>query len=130
MYFIILATAATLHQAGRTDINSAADAVKGAPLCGDAATWLMAIGLIGTGFGRPILTASAAYALCEIFGWPCSLDATPRQAKEFYLTIAPAHSERWALISSVSIRGCPPLDGSHQWTARTPSPGLNHAHGE
>lgn len=89
MYFIILATAATLHQAGRTDINSAADAAEALrPLAGDAATWLMAIGLIGTGFlAVPILTGSAAYAVCEIFGWPCSLDAKARQAKEFYITL-------------------------------------------
>lgn len=90
MYFIILATAATLHQAGRTDINSAADAAEALrPLAGDAATWLMAIGLIGTGFlAVPILTGSAAYAMCEIFGWPCSLDANVRQAKEFYITLS------------------------------------------
>ena len=57
-------------------------------MAGDAATWLMAIGLIGTGFlAVPILTGSAAYAMCEIFGWACSLDAKIGQAKEFYITL-------------------------------------------
>jgi NRAMP (natural resistance-associated macrophage protein)-like metal ion transporter len=89
MYFIILATAATLHRAGRTDINSAADAAEALrPLAGDAATVLMALGLIGTGLlAVPILTGSAAYAVCEAFGWKCGLDARPGKAKEFYLVL-------------------------------------------
>src|SRR5262249_46547188 len=92
MYFIILATAATLHRAGRTDIQSAADAAEALrPLAGDMATVLMALGLIGTGLlAVPILTGSAAYAVCETFGWKCSLDAKPGRAKEFYLVIGAA----------------------------------------
>jgi NRAMP (natural resistance-associated macrophage protein)-like metal ion transporter len=89
MYFIILATAATLHQAGRTDINSAADAAEALrPLAGNAAMVLMALGLIGTGLlAVPILTGSAAYAVCETFGWKCGLDTKPGRAKEFYLIL-------------------------------------------
>lgn len=89
MYFIILATAATLHQAGRTDIRSAADAAEALrPLAGEAATVLMALGLVGTGLlAVPILTGSAAYAVCETFGWTCSLDAQPSKAKEFYIVL-------------------------------------------
>jgi NRAMP (natural resistance-associated macrophage protein)-like metal ion transporter len=92
MYFIILATAATLHQAGRTQIESAADAAEALrPLAGDAATALMALGLIGTGvLAVPVLTGSAAYAVCETFGWRCSLDAKPARAKEFYLVLGSA----------------------------------------
>src|SRR5207244_1818845 len=92
MYFIILATAATLHREGRTNIDSTAEAAEALrPLAGEAATVLMALGLIGTGFlAVPILTGSAAYAVCETFGWKCSLDAKPGQAKEFYLVLAPA----------------------------------------
>jgi Mn2+/Fe2+ NRAMP family transporter len=90
MYFIILATAATLHQAGRTDIQSAAEAAEALrPLAGSAATVLMALGLIGTGLlAVPILTGSAGYAVCETFGWTCSLDAKPSKAREFYLVLA------------------------------------------
>jgi NRAMP (natural resistance-associated macrophage protein)-like metal ion transporter len=89
MYFIILATAATLHQAGRTDIDSAAEAAEALrPLAGDAATVLMALGLIGTGFlAVPILTGSASYLVCEAAGWKCSLDAKPGRAKKFYLVL-------------------------------------------
>jgi NRAMP (natural resistance-associated macrophage protein)-like metal ion transporter len=89
MYFIILATAATLHRAGRMDIATAADAAEALrPLAGDAATVLMALGLIGTGLlAVPILTGSAAYAVCETFGWKCSLDAKPGKAKEFYIIL-------------------------------------------
>src|SRR5207244_800390 len=73
-------------QAGRQDISSAADAAEALrPLAGDAATVFMALGLIGTGLlAVPILTGSAAYAVCETFGWKCSLDAKPGKAKEFY----------------------------------------------
>jgi NRAMP (natural resistance-associated macrophage protein)-like metal ion transporter len=90
MYFIILATAATLHKAGQTEVNSAADAAEALrPLAGSAATVLMALGLIGTGLlAVPILTGSAAYAVCETVGWKCSLDAKPGKAKEFYLVMA------------------------------------------
>src|SRR5579872_5110367 len=83
MYFIILTTAATLHGAGVTDIDTAAQAAEALrPLAGDQAFLLMALGLIGTGvLTVPILTGSAAYAVAEAFGWQCSLDAKPARAK-------------------------------------------------
>ena len=89
MYFIILATAATLHQAGHSEIDSATEAAEALrPIAGDAATVLMAVGLIGTGFlAVPVLTGSAGYAVCEAFGWRCSLDAKPAKAKEFYVIL-------------------------------------------
>jgi NRAMP (natural resistance-associated macrophage protein)-like metal ion transporter len=57
MYFIILATAATLHKAGKTDIQSATEAAQALrPLAGEAAYVLLAVGLIGAGFlSVPIL---------------------------------------------------------------------------
>jgi Mn2+/Fe2+ NRAMP family transporter len=65
MYFIILATAATLHRAGQTDIDTAAQAAEALrPLAGEAAYILMALGLIGSGMlAVPILTTSGAYHL-------------------------------------------------------------------
>jgi NRAMP (natural resistance-associated macrophage protein)-like metal ion transporter len=89
MYFIILATAATLNRAGQSNISSAAEAAEALrPLAGDAASILMALGLIGTGFlAVPILTTSGAYAVCETFGWKSSLDAKLRGAKHFYVVI-------------------------------------------
>jgi Mn2+/Fe2+ NRAMP family transporter len=89
MYFIILASAATLHRSGPTEVKSAvqvADALR--PLAGDAAAVLMALGLIGTGLlAVPILTTSAGYAVSEMFGWKSGLDDKPARAKEFYLVI-------------------------------------------
>jgi Mn2+/Fe2+ NRAMP family transporter len=89
-YFVILAAAATLHTAGRTDTQSAADAAQAlAPLAGPAAKYLFAVGIIGAGFlAVPVLTGSAAYAVAETFGWECSLDDKPREAKQFYAVIA------------------------------------------
>jgi NRAMP (natural resistance-associated macrophage protein)-like metal ion transporter len=114
MYFIILATAATLHREGRTNIESAADAAEALrPLAGEAATVLMALGLIGTGFlAVPILTGSAAYAVCETFGWKCSLDAKPGKAKEFYLILGA--STLGGLV--INVIGISPMDALF-WTA-------------
>src|SRR5215468_4325822 len=90
MFFIILATAATLHRAGHTEIatpSEAAEALR--PLAGGAAFVLMALGLIGSGFlAVPILTGSGAYAVAEALGWKCGLDEKPGQAREFYLVMA------------------------------------------
>ena len=89
MYFIILATAATLFKAGKTDIATAAEAAQALrPLAGDAAYFLLAFGMIGTGFlAVPILTSSSAYAVSEAFGWRSGLDQKPKRAREFYTMI-------------------------------------------
>ena len=89
MYFIILATAATLFKAGTTDIQSATEAAQALrPLAGDGAYALLAVGLIGAGFlGVPVLTGSSAYAIAESLGWKHGLDEQPRRAKLFYAMI-------------------------------------------
>jgi NRAMP (natural resistance-associated macrophage protein)-like metal ion transporter len=88
-YFIILATAATLFKAGKTDIQTAAGAAEALrPLAGNAAGVLFALGLVGSGFlAVPILSSSAAYALAEVLGWKHGLDQKPRKAKPFYITL-------------------------------------------
>jgi NRAMP (natural resistance-associated macrophage protein)-like metal ion transporter len=91
MYFIILATAATLFkQPGQTDIGSATDAAQALrPIAGNAAAILLAAGLIGAGFlAVPILTGAGAYAVSEAFGWKFGLDQKPWRAKQFYAVIA------------------------------------------
>jgi Mn2+/Fe2+ NRAMP family transporter len=90
MYFIILATAATLHVAGQTWIESAADAAEALrPLAGDAAALLLTLGLVGSGFlAVPILTGANGYAVCEAMGWRFGLDRKPAEAKRFYGIIA------------------------------------------
>jgi NRAMP (natural resistance-associated macrophage protein)-like metal ion transporter len=89
MYFIILATAATLHRAGKTDIQSAAEAAEALrPLAGDAAALLLTLGLVGSGFlAVPILTGSSAYAVAEALGWRHGLDEKPHRARGFYAVI-------------------------------------------
>lgn len=89
MYFIILATAATLFKLGKTNIESATEAAQALrPLAGDAAYFLLALGLIGAGFlAVPILTGSAAYAVSEAFGWKYGLNKKPERAKQFYAVI-------------------------------------------
>lgn len=89
-YFIILATAVTLHTAGIKDITTAAQAASALrPLAGDFAFILFAIGILGVGLiGVPVLAGSAAYALAETMGWEWGLERTVKQAKGFYGIIA------------------------------------------
>ena len=91
-YFIILTTGATLFMAGKTDIASATDAAQALrPLAGDAATLLLAVGLIGSGvLAVPVLTGSAAYGVTEAFGWRSGLDRTLTGAPQFYVVIIAA----------------------------------------
>jgi NRAMP (natural resistance-associated macrophage protein)-like metal ion transporter len=92
MFFIILATAATLHASGRTEIESARQAAEALrPLAGDGAYLLFAVGLIGTGLlAVPILAGSASFAIAEVFDWRAGLDLTPRRGRRFYLVFAGA----------------------------------------
>jgi NRAMP (natural resistance-associated macrophage protein)-like metal ion transporter len=89
MYFIMLSTAATLHEHGQTNIQSAAEAAQALrPLAGDAAGLLFLLGVIGVGFlAVPVMTTGAAYDLAQVFGWKHSLHAKPREAKAFYVAI-------------------------------------------
>lgn len=92
MFFIVIATAATLHQAGITIITSADQAAAALrPLAGSFAFSLFALGIIGTGLlAIPVLAGSAAYALAEVFDWPEGLGKKFRDAKAFYITIGVA----------------------------------------
>jgi NRAMP (natural resistance-associated macrophage protein)-like metal ion transporter len=89
---IIMATAATLHQQGITQISSAEQAAEALrPVAGDLAFALFAIGIIGTGFlAVPVLAGSTAFAIAEVFGWKEGLEHQPRQAAGFYSVIVVA----------------------------------------
>jgi len=89
-YFIILATGVTLHVAGITDINTAAQAATALrPLAGDFAFLLFALGILGVGLiGVPVLAGSAAYALSEAMDWKWGLDRRAADARGFYGVIA------------------------------------------
>ena len=88
--FIIIATAATLHAHGITQVTSAAQAAEALrPIAGQFAFALFAVGIIGTGLlAVPVLAGSAAYAVSETFDWTEGLDRKPREAKAFYGVIA------------------------------------------
>lgn len=91
-YFIILATAVTLH--GSHDIargiQTSADAAAALkPIAGESAFLLFALGIIGTGMlAIPVLAGSAAYAVSETFRWRASLESKAKDAPKFYLVIA------------------------------------------
>jgi NRAMP (natural resistance-associated macrophage protein)-like metal ion transporter len=89
---IIITTAATLHPAGITNIETATQAAASLrPLAGQFAAGLFALGIISTGLlAVPILSGSLAYAIAETRGWPLGLARLPRSAKAFYATIAVA----------------------------------------
>ena len=88
--FIIISTAATLHAAGITDIETSAQAAEALrPLAGDSAFLLFSLGIIGTGMlAVPVLAGSAAYAVAETFEWKSGLDLKLLEAREFYAIIA------------------------------------------
>jgi NRAMP (natural resistance-associated macrophage protein)-like metal ion transporter len=89
-FFIILATAVTLHVSGVTDITTAAQAASALrPLAGDFAFVLFGAGILGVGLiGVPVLAGSGAYALCEAMGWNWGLGRKATDARGFYGVIA------------------------------------------
>jgi Mn2+/Fe2+ NRAMP family transporter len=88
-YFIILTTAVTLHAAGKTDIQTSAQAAEALrPVAGEFAFMLFSLGIIGTGLlAVPVLAGSAAYAISESRGWKIGLEHKPREAIGFYTVI-------------------------------------------
>jgi len=89
-YFVVLASATTLHATGKTNIQTATEAAEALrPLSHGLATILFALGLIGSGFlAVPVLTSSSAYAICEAFKWRHGLDNKFHGARRFYLIIS------------------------------------------
>jgi Mn2+/Fe2+ NRAMP family transporter len=133
--FIVIATAATLHVHGITQIESAAQAAQALrPIAGDLAFALFAAGMIGTGLlAVPVLAGSAAYALSETFGWTEGLDRRPREAKAFYgaivfavvagmamnlLGVDPMKALYWAAVVNGLL--APPLMAVTMLIARNP----------
>ena len=85
-FFIVVACAATLHEAGVTSIESGADAAKAlAPLAGAAAKYLFAFGLgVASLFAACILPLSTAYSVCEGLGLEAGVNRRFKEAPEFY----------------------------------------------
>ncbi len=89
---IMIATAATLHAHGVTNINTAADAASALkPIAGRFAFGLFSLGVIGTGLlAIPVLAGSSGYAVAEALDWKSGLDNMPWQARGFYMVIGGA----------------------------------------
>lgn len=89
---IMIGTAATLHAAGKTSIQSAADAAAALqPVAGRFSSLLFSLGVVGTGLlAVPVLAGSAAYAVAELEGWRSSLSSRFHDAKGFYAIIIAA----------------------------------------
>ena len=89
---IMISTAATLHQHGVTNINTASDAAKALePIAGRFAFGLFSVGIIGTGLlAIPVLAGSSGYAIAESRGWKTGLDNMPWEARGFYAVIGAA----------------------------------------
>ena len=93
-FFIILSTAATLHAAGITDIQTSAQAAEALrPLAGQFTFVLFSLGIVGTGLlAVPVLAGSAAYAVAEAAGWQGSLSLRLEhgEGRGFYGVVAAA----------------------------------------
>ncbi len=91
-FFIIVTTAATLHTAGITKVDTAAQAAEALkPIAGNLAFILFAMGIIGTGLlAVPVLAGSAAYAAAETFGLRGSLELPASRALGFYAIVGAA----------------------------------------
>ena len=86
-YFIIIATAATLHVRGITQIDSAAQAALALqPIAGPLAEYLFGLGLLGASLlAASVLPLSTAYSVCEAFGWERGVNQAWRDAPVFYI---------------------------------------------
>jgi Mn2+/Fe2+ NRAMP family transporter len=91
MWFILIATAATLgvhHQ----QIQTAQDAARAlVPVAGKYAGIVFGIGLLGSALlALPVLLATGAYVVGAQFDWPRGLSEKPRRAPAFYAVAAGA----------------------------------------
>jgi NRAMP (natural resistance-associated macrophage protein)-like metal ion transporter len=87
---IIVTAAATLHAAGKTDIQTSAEAAEALrPIAGAFAEWIFALGIVGTGLlAIPVLAGATAYAVGEGRQWPVGLARRPKEAAAFYAVLA------------------------------------------
>ena len=113
-FFMIVATAATLHAHGMTKIETTAQAAEALrPIAGQFAFVLFALGVIGTGMlALPVLAGSAAYAVASLLGVRKGLDRPLAKAKPFYGVIAAA----MAVGLAISLSSLNPIKALY-WAA-------------
>lgn len=85
-YFIVIATAATLHVHGVTEIETADQAAQALqPIAGPLAEVLFGVGLLGASLlAASILPLSTTYGICEAFGWERGVNQEWEDAPIFY----------------------------------------------
>jgi Mn2+/Fe2+ NRAMP family transporter len=113
-FFMILATAATLHAHGITDIETTSQAAQSLkPIAGRFAFLLFAAGIVGTGLlALPVLAGSAAYAVASLLGVRKGLDRPFASARAFYGILAAA----MAVGLLISVSGLNPIKALY-WSA-------------
>jgi Mn2+/Fe2+ NRAMP family transporter len=86
VFFIIVATAATLYASGQRDVTDAVQAAKALiPLAGKWAGFTFAFGLLNASlFAASILPLSTAHVICEGLGFEAGIDRKFKEAKIFY----------------------------------------------
>jgi Mn2+/Fe2+ NRAMP family transporter len=86
VFFIIVATAATLYVSGQRNITDAVDAARALiPLAGKWAGFTFAFGLLNASlFAASILPLSTAHVICEGLGFEAGIDHKFKDAKIFY----------------------------------------------
>jgi Mn2+/Fe2+ NRAMP family transporter len=83
-WFIIMTTGTVLYPLGIKATTAAEAAQALAPLAGQFATVLFAVGLFGASMlAAAVLPLTAAYAICEAFGWEAGVSRTWAEAPAF-----------------------------------------------
>lgn len=113
-FFMIVATAATLHAQGILQIETTSQAAQALrPIAGEFAFVLFALGIIGTGLlALPVLAGSAAYSVASLFQCRKGLDLPLARAKSFYGILAAA----MLLGVTISLIGVSPIKALY-WSA-------------
>jgi Mn2+/Fe2+ NRAMP family transporter len=112
MAAIVIAAAAAMQSAAPVGASARnlAELPEGlARLADGGAGWLISIGLVGSGLlALVVVSLSAAWGICELMGWPRSLNLKFSQARRFYgvyfVEVVPAAAV--ALLSADLVRLC------------------------
>ncbi len=113
-FFMIVATAATLHVKHVTNIETTAQAAQALePIAGKFAVLLFSLGILGTGLlALPVLAGSAADAVASLLHVRKGLDQPPKAAKSFYGILAAAI----VIGLGISLSGLNPIKALY-WSA-------------
>ena len=113
-FFMIVATAATLHAQGLTHIETTSQAAQALrPVAGEFAFLLFAAGIVGTGLlALPVLAGSAAYAVATTLRVRKGLDLPLSIGKPFYAILAAA----MAVGGVIAVIGVNPIQALY-WSA-------------